>query len=254
MKKVPYLNDYTLVDNIEFLSQCVLYVSVLISIGTLIISKGNFLIHRDGVIHLVNSLNCILAILYFFSDIITNYIFQDAESKRRDDFFDNSLNTKIAEENSQGYFSNDGHSPGIMKMGVNCFENSYLTKSVATKMLRLMVIKSIVVLVLFIVMAFLPDRDFLITAVQLALPFTIIQQTVRLFIFRNRIARVFRHFQQIFSSTTNGQKEQLIIHNVTSYETTLAWACIKLDSKLFNTMNPDLSLQWEDKKKSYNLA
>ena len=250
-KHVPYKNDYTLVETNESLSQFILWFSVVISIITLIISKGSFPSCKETIVLFLNSLNCLLAVVYFVSDIVANYLFQMAEAKRRDDFFDNSLSIQLAEANSEGYFSNEHLSHGILKMGVNNFENSFFSKKVSEKMLRPLLIKSAVVLFLFLALAIFTDREILATVLQLVLPFTILQQTIRLLLYNKRIKDVFKHYQKIFSTTTNDKKEQLIIHNMTSYETTLSWACIKVDSKLFDEMNDELSKDWEEIKKKY---
>ncbi len=175
-----------------------------------------------------------------------------AEVKRRDDFFDNSLNTQLAEATSTGYYSNEHINPGLLKMGVNSFENSFFSKAVSGKMLKPMLKKSALLLILFLALA-LTNKELLTIALQLALPFTIILQTIRLFLYNKRMKDIFKNYQTIFSATTDGKKEQLIIHNMTSYETTLSWACIKLDSKLFDEMNDDLTIKWEEIKQRYNI-
>ena len=138
-------------------------------------------------------------------------------------------------------------------MGVNSFENSFFSKSVSKKMLTPMLIKSALVLALFLALALFTDREILTTALQLALPFTILLQTIRLFLYNKRMKDVFKTYQRIFSSTVDTKKEYLIISNMTNYETILSWACIKLDSKRFDKMNDDLSAQWESLKQKYNI-
>lgn len=252
-KKVPYKTDYNLVEKNELISQFILWISVIVSVATFVVSKGNILICKAETIDFLNKINCYLAVAYFVADIVANYLFQLAEAKRREDFFDNSLNTQLAENNSEKYFSNENLNHGITKMGVNSFENSFFSKSVSGKMLTPMLIKSAIVLALFLALALFTDRETLTTALQLALPFTILLQTIRLFLYNKRMKDVFKTYQRIFSSTVDGKKENLIINNMTNYETVLSWACIKLDSKLFEKMNDDLSAKWEDLKKKYNI-
>ncbi|MDD5571202.1 MAG: hypothetical protein PHD97_08610 [Bacteroidales bacterium] len=250
-KKVPYLKNFDLVEKNETLSQFILCFSVVVSILTILIDKVNFFMYKDSVIVSLNSINCILAVIYFISDIVANYLFQIAEVKRRDDFFDNSLKTQLSEANSEGYFSNEHISYGILKMGVNCFENSFFSKMISAKMLKPMLFKSMFILILFLTLALFTDKQILSTALQMVLPYTIIQQTIRLFLYNKRMEDIFKHFQKIFSSTTTKQKGKLIIHNVTSYEALQAWACIKLDSKIFKKLNDELSIQWGKIKHKY---
>ncbi len=253
-KVVPYKNDYILVERNELLSQLILWTSVSISVATLVISKAHVPFSKETTISLLNTINSFLAVVYFVSDIVANYLFQLAETKRREDFFDNSLNTQLAEATSEGYFSNENLDPGIVKMGVNNFENSYLSKTVAGRMLQPMLKKIALILALFLALALFTDREILTTALQLVFPFTIIQQTTRLFLYHKRIDDVFKNYQKIFSSTADGKKEQLIIHNMTSYETTLSWACIKLNGNIFNKVNEELTPKWEAMKQKYHIS
>lgn len=251
-KIVPFNVDYKLVSRIDLFAQALLYISVIVSVLTLVTEKY-VETNKEQTLYFFTALNCVLAIGYFVADIILGYVFQAAETKRRNDFFDNSLSTQLANKNTVGYFSNDQLQPGVIKLGVNSFENSFFTKNVSGKMLLPMVIKSIVIVFLFLCVAFIPDKKLFTTILQLALPYTIIQQTIRLFVFKHRIDNIFEKFKAIFSSTTDGQKMNLIIHTVTSYEATLAWGCIQLDSTKFDKMNPELSIEWEEIKRRHNI-
>ncbi len=253
-KVVPYKKDFDLVSLVDKISNSILWSSVVASIATIIISYSKIEQTTENILTTVlNSIICFLAVSYFLSDIISNYLFQKAEAKRRDDFFDNSLNTNHSEENSNEYFTNDNITPSIKKMGVNCFENSFFTKSISAKMLKPMIINSIVVFLLFLILA-ITNNHLFVTALQIALPYTIIQQTIRLFVFHNRIENICKHFRQIFTTHNKKNITKSILHNVSSYETTLSWACIKLDSKLFNKMNDELSEKWNKIKTKCNIA
>lgn len=253
-KVVPYKKDFDLVSLVEKISNTILWSSVVISVATIIISYSEIQKSTaENLTSILNAVNCIFAVSYFLSDIISNYLFQKAEAKRRDDFFDNSLNSSHSEENSNEYFTNDNITPSIKKMGVNCFENSFFTKSISGKMLKPMIIKSIVVFLLFLILA-ITNNHLFVTALQIALPYTIIQQTIRLFVFHNRIENICKRFRQIFTTHNKKTITKSILHNVSSYETTLSWACIKLDSKLFDKMNDELSEKWNKIKTKCNIA
>lgn len=254
-KVVPYKKDFDLVSVVEKISNVILWSSVAVSIATIVIFySGMEQTIANKLIVVLNTVICFLSVSYFLSDIFSNYLFQLAEAKRRDDFFDNSLYTNHSEENSNEYFTNDNISPGIKKMGINCFENSFFTKSVATAMLKPMVIKTVIVVLLFLFLALFTNNHLFTTALQIALPFTIIQQTIRLFIFKNRVNGICKEFRQIFTTHNKKTIYKSILHNVTSYEATLSWACIKLDSNLFNKMNDELSEKWNKIKAKCNIA
>ena len=104
---VPHDIDYNTIKKIESVAVAILYVSAAISIAVLILDKTNLIVPKDGIIEKLNSSLSIIAIAYFFLDIIQNYLFQQAELNRKNDFIDNSLSTQLSEQNSLGYFSNE---------------------------------------------------------------------------------------------------------------------------------------------------
>lgn len=252
-KLVPYNPSYDIVEKNDSFSQAMLWCSVIVSIIILGISKIDSIPRTESTIPFLNQVNCFLAVSYFISDIVGNYLFQIAEAKRREDFFDNSLSTKLAEVASVDYFTNDHISAGVLKMGVNSFENSFFSKNISGKMLRKMLYKAALVLAIFLALALFTDRELLALALQLALPFTIIVQTIRLFLFHKRVEDIFKQYQKIFTATASHMQEQLILQTVTNYEALLAWACIKLDSGIFHSMNDELSQQWLNLKSRYDI-
>jgi hypothetical protein len=64
---------------------------------------------------------------------------------------------------------------------------------------------------------------------------------------------VFLNFKKIFSSTKKLKREFLIIDNVISYEKSLSYSSIPLDSTLFNEMNDELSIEWNEMKKNHKI-
>lgn len=252
-KIVPHDIDYSTIKKIGKIATFLLYLSAIISLSILIIDKGNFVTSKELYNKNLNSGLGILAILYFLLDIVQNYLFQQAEHNRKNDFIDNSLETKLSEENSQDYYSNDIFAPSIYKLGVNGFENSFFTKNISCKMMPASIIKSVIILVLFLLVIFYTDQTTLISLVQIALPFTIIQQTIRLIIFHFQIKRVFNNYKYIFTSVAKAKRTPLIIDNVINYEKTLSWAGIPLDSKLFEKHNPKLTIDWEALKTKYDI-
>lgn len=252
-KVVPHEINYKTIKKISGISSALLLVSALVSIAILIIDKTDLVISKEICNRNLNAALGILAILYFLLDIVQNYLFQQAELNRKNDFIDNSLETKLSDESSQGYFSNDTFNPSIYKLGVNGFENSFFTKSISSKMITPHIIKSVIILILFLLVIFYTDQSTLISLVQIALPFTIIQQTVRLIIFHSHIKKVVDTYKHIFANVAKTKRSPLIIDNVINYEKTLSWGGIQLDSKLFDKHNPKLTLDWETLKSKYNI-
>lgn len=250
---VPHEINYKTISKVSGIASLVLYISALIALVLLFINKTNFVTSKELYNENLNSGLAILAILYFLIDITQNYLFQQAELNRKNDFIDNSFETKLSDENSQGYFSNDSFPTGIYKLGVNGFENSFFTKAISKKMIIPGIIKCVVILVLFLLVIFYTDQSTLTALIQIALPFTIIQQTVRLIFFHSHIKRIVDTYKYIFANVAKSKRSPLIIDNVINYEKTLSWGGIQLDSKLFNKHNPKLTIDWEVLKTKYSL-
>ncbi|MFD2247539.1 hypothetical protein [Pontibacter ruber] len=254
IRLVPLDVDYKYLNRIDSYLNKLLWFSAGLSLLVFAIDFFHLLpTYNEFLQTTLNSIISILALGYFVLDLVFNYSFQESERKRRKDFIDNSLGTTLAEENSVGYFSNDRTSVGVIKMGVNCFENSLFTKTVSSKMLTPMFIKMCAVILVFLCLALFTNNKTLTTVLQLALPLTIIQQAFKLYFFKKKIDKIFEDFNLIFSATSGNNRDNLIIDNVINYESTLAWGTVLLDSKYFNEVNPALSQKWESMKLRLNL-
>lgn len=250
---VPHDINYKAINKVSSIASFVLYTSALIALILLFIDKTTFVANKELYNKNLNSGLAILAILYFLIDIVQNYLFQQAELNRKNDFIDNSFETKLSDENSHGYFSNDSFPAGIYKLGVNGFENSFFSKAISKKMIFPSITKVALILILFLLVIFYTDQSTLIALIQIALPFTIIQQTIKLIFFHYHIKRVVDTYKHIFANVANSKKSPLIIDNVINYEKTLSWSGIQLDSKLFNKHNAKLTIDWEALKTKYSL-
>ncbi|OFY19205.1 MAG: hypothetical protein A2W98_01850 [Bacteroidetes bacterium GWF2_33_38] len=251
-KIVPFKTYYDRVKAIGNIGTFLLYTSGLMSIAVLIIDKSSFA-NKEIFQNYLNSLLAVFSVFYFFSNIVQSYFFQNAEFHRKNDFTDNSFKTKLSEKNSVNYFSNDNIENGILKLGVNCFENSFFTRNISGKMMIKESIKSTVILCLFILVAAVTDTRIFMTLLKMALPLSIIQKTVKLLILHQKVSKVFFAFKLIFTDVHEAKRPSLIINNVINYEKSLSWACITLDSKVFNRMNAELSIEWERIKNEHSL-
>jgi hypothetical protein len=252
-KIVPFKTNYDRVNTIGDIGTLLLYTSGLISIAVLILEKSPFP-NKEIFQNCLNSILAVFSVIYFFSILAHNYFFQNAEFHRKDDFTDNSLKTKLSEKKSINYFSNDNIENGVLKLGVNCFENSFFTLNILKKMASKESIKSTIILCLFILVAAISDNRVFMTLLKMALPLSIIQKTVKILLLQQRVSKVFFDFKQIFTDVNEASQPSLIINNVINYEKSLSWACITLDSKVFNQMNTELSIEWERIKNEHSLS
>lgn len=245
---VPNQVNYNWLKPTALISSAMLYTSALVSLLMLVMKFCK--IDDEDIIDYLNKGLAFMSIIYFLTDFCQSCIFHKAESLRNLDFIDNSFDTRFAQKNSTGYYSNDEVGTGIVKMGINNFENTFFTKTITGKMLNKQ-LWNFSVVVLLILVCVLTSTETLVVISQLALPFAIILQTFKLFIYHTKVEAIFYNYKEIFSKTNHDDLAPSIIKNVINYEKILSWAGIPTDTKIFNKMNADLSVQWEDIKKAH---
>lgn len=251
-KKVPHDKLYKIVTELSSALNWLLLISTITSL--IIIALNNFQWESNPNTSLwLSRCLALIAIVFFILDIIRSHTYHRAELQRKNDFMDNSLQTKLADANSNEYYTNDDISKGVYKMGVNCFENSFFTKTISSKMLVKQITYTVVIwLVLWCVILTAPNNIF-IEVVLLALPISVANDTRKLYRLNKNVDMVFGNFKRIFSSTKKSKRESLIIDNVINYEKSLSYSSIPLNSKLFDQLNDELSVEWESIKKQHNI-
>jgi hypothetical protein len=250
---VPFKVNFELIKKIDRGLTYILYLSAVLGVILLILLK--FLTREtDHYSEKINYLVGSLSLFYFIGDLIKKFLLQLAEQRRRKDFIDNSLNTNLADFKSEGYYSNDEFDVGIYKMGVNCFENSFFSMSISAKMIWSSVITSTIILSLFITLVMTTDKITVATFLQFALPYSLLQQTIILIIYYFQINSIFNYFKLLFSSAQESKRDLLLIHNVINYESTISWAGVILNDRLFHKNNNDLSAKWEIIKLEHNIV
>jgi len=251
-RKVPHDKIYKIVDKLSQGLKWILITSTVISVAIIIINNLSIKLNSKISISL-SILLALFAVLYFILDIIQSHIFHRAEIQRKNDFIDNSLKTKLADANSTGYFTNDEINNGIYKLGVNCFENSFFTKSVSSKMLSKQLVYTIIIWTVIMLVIFTVPNNIFIEVLLLSLPFTIINEARKLYRLNRNVELVFSNFKKIFNSTKKTKREFLIIDNVITYEKSLSFGSIPLNSDLFHEMNDKLSIEWNEIKKEHKI-
>jgi hypothetical protein len=201
----------------------------------------------------INYVIGVLSLFYFIGDLLKKFLLQLAEQRRRKDFIDNSLNTNLSDYRSEGYYSNEQFDPGVYKMGVNCFENSFFSMTVSGKMIKRLVIQSLLIILLFTLLVMVTDKITVATFLQFALPYTVLQQTIIVVIYHFQITTIFNYFKLLFSSAQEQKRDLLLIHNVINYESTIAWAGVVLSQAIFDDINDDLSAKWEQIKLEHQI-
>jgi hypothetical protein len=248
---VPFKNHYDLVKKLQFGGGILLWISAVITISILLIDNVEQFKTYKIVLDILNPIITISSLLYFSIDVLQDFLFHQAEFNRKRDFIDNSFNSTLASSNSVGYFSNDTINPSILKLGVNCFENSFFTMNVTKKMLPSAIRNTALFWVSFLCLFFFTDQKTVATILQLALPFSVLIHLIKLLFLHYQVTQVFESFKTQMNSNPSNQQSANIIGNVIKYEKALSWAGILLDDKKFDKLNTVLPAEWDRIKQRY---
>jgi len=245
-KKVPHKINY---DTTSYISKIQYY---LIILGTALSFSTIFNL-EDCIKNNLEITLCIVSIIYFILEIVFNIFFIMAEQNRINDLIDNSLNSQIADENSENYYTNEEVKQSVYKLGINGVENAYFTKNVSREMIKKQLLPFIVVILIYLISIFLVEKKILVIVFQLLLPLYVIKDFIQLNLFKSKVETIYNCYKQVFASIKKTEREPIIINNIISYEKLLSSYSIQLDSNIFNKMNNKLSEDWKNLKIKYKL-
>ncbi|NKQ38336.1 MAG: hypothetical protein HF967_02455 [Methanosarcinales archaeon] len=253
--KIPFRNAFDYAKLYDKYANYVLWISTLLIIIAFLLKV--FYPNLSYISNIINKVNCLFIVAYAVLNFITDYIFYKASYHKRLDFIDNSFNTSYSEENSSEYYSNDDIENGIYKLAVNSFENSLFTYIISKKMLIKIWIKNTLIALIFLVLAIFGYENTFVLLLQLALPILLLSKAIKLTIFVNRVNQVYENYRKLFQNIKSNRDNEFaspeILINVIEYEATLSWGSILLDSKIYNSMNDELSKAWEEIKIKYEI-
>jgi hypothetical protein len=202
------------------------------------------------------AINSLMIALLVYLDNRANYLYTRAEMRRRLDWLDNSFETNFAGKKSQNYFTNEHLSPGLYKLAVNCFENSFHSDFLLSKMLPAIITRTIIIVLCFIASSYFGNSEIIRMFFEIALPALLVQKMIRAIIYSSRISEVHDRFKLLFNDLKNndfGNKTAEALRDILEYETALAWASTPLSSKDFFKYKDTLAADWEELKTQYKI-
>jgi hypothetical protein len=253
-KKVPFKNKFDKAKKCDKIGPYLLYASTFLLIVNYVLSQC--LDVPTFIIRLIEIVNCITIVLFSIVEFVLDYILFEAEKHRREDLIDNSFASLIADKRTEGYYTNGDLESGLYKMGVNNFESCFFSYNIAKKELPLLWVKSILLAIVFIIIAISGYDEVLIFIIQLSIPIMLLQQVIKHTLFASRLNSVLSRYRSLFNSFKNNPEEDStseIIRDILEYETTISWANILLNEHTYNKMNALLSSEWEEIKKEYSI-
>ena len=229
---------------------------VLIVIGSLLslslFAKFFFDKFKD-IVCIIDLAICLISIFSVISEIMFSYFYQKAGEEKIKDLVDNSLNSKLSDNNSKGYYTNDEISYGLPKLGGNNFESVFFTKSIVRKMIKKEAIFFGFVFFIYICSVLFLEKNILIIILQLLLPIQIMKEFITLCLFYSKVKDIYEDYKKIYSTTTKNKRVPYIIKNIILYEKLLSNYSIMLSSRIYRKQNDKLSKEWNLIKIRYHI-
>ncbi|WP_215115713.1 hypothetical protein [Exiguobacterium sp. s80] len=200
----------------------------------------------------------LITVLYFiFSNWLSLFLLREAQNRRRVHLLSDSLGSKLDDEETNLYYNNP-ELPSLYRLGMNVFENSLFTLRVTEKIAIMERLKIILYLIVWISLMLVRETDLNLISIVAQTIFTtgILISWIKLEILRFTSEKIFKEFRQLF--LTNGIEKNdkvipIILNLVFSYETTVASMGVHLSSKIFHSINPNVSTEWETVKRNIGL-
>ncbi|MCU0440605.1 MAG: hypothetical protein MUC49_22140 [Raineya sp.] len=262
----PQQNLFNTIEKLRVTRNWVFWAILILSI-TPVISKElceekyKFFCDINKGLDFINLLNIIGILAYFTIEIIIEYILLPlAESKRRDDFIDNSFGSIISINSSVDYYDNDEVSIGLYKTAVNLFENCFFTHSLANKMTAEKISIASFVFIIISIFAYYGFKDvpIALTFLQTIFSANILGGIIKHLILINSLSKIHDSWIMLFH-TENLKKniskyETRIYRYWLQYETLHSKINPNIPSSLFKKHNPTLTDEWKKIKSRYNIS
>lgn len=254
----PQYNLYKSIGTIRKISNCTFWLILVLSVLPVALNK---FCSDHNLMHLVNILNMIGITIYFILEIVIEYILLPiADSKRRDDFIDNSFGSMIATNASIGYYDNDDLNPGLYKVAVNLFENCYFTYALIRIMTTRKIVTPSVMLLLIGTIAYYGFKEvpFALTILQTLFSTSILGELIKHMILINRLSNIqdawvsLFHLEDLKNNTTQYQPQ--IYRYWLQYETLNSKINANIPEVVFQRNNPQLTKEWKKMKLRYKIS
>jgi len=200
----------------------------------------------------------VLVFIHFIiSEILRFYYIPRAEQARRKQLLTDAFGTPLSHDKTSLYYNN-AYSPSLKRLAANIMENAYFSKAVASKMLvKRRIIIGIYLSALIFIFALRHDNlNVLIWITQIVFSSEILAAWIKLEVLRNSHENVYdnlhTHFLNEFDESTSVAIAN-ILNNFVNYESAKSASRVKLSSKIFHDLNPQLTKDWKKIRSELNM-
>lgn len=248
---IPYQSSYNKLKICRTISSWLLVIISVLSIALPIIKQSGYTFYD-----IFDFLNIAFIIGYFILNTVTEvFIYPSTAIKRRKGYIDNSIGSKLLDKPLTGYFSNDSIPFGSYKLAVNCYENCFFSYNIAKAMTLRIAIKNTVFFFFFLGCAYFGFQGNIVATpiIQIFISTLFLNELIQHLNFRAKLKKILDSFQQLFTQKLKYDDLGTPIFFALDYETVLAYNKSPLSDKLYKKLDPQLSQEWEELKRRYEI-
>lgn len=257
-KYAPHLNLFKIIDKLSALGRIIFWIIFGLSVASIVLNKITI---PQVITDIMNVVNIIGIGLFFTIGILVEHIFlPQADSKRRDDFIDNSFGSKFSPKNSEEYYDNDEVCLGLYKASVNLFENCFFTYSLTKIVTISKIIIPTIMLIMMLVVSYYGFKEvpFALSILQTLFSANILGQLIKHIILINKLSAIQDSWIQLFQNEdykSNIFKYHACIYRYwLQYETLHSKISAGIPDAVFQKNNDRLTSDWEQMKLQYNIS
>lgn len=220
----------------------------LLFFGIIVITIINIFLTNEYIIYLLIVLNLIYVAISLYNDMIVK---NSAESERRKTLLAHAFSINITSKKTNGYYNNE-FSPSVKKLGVDSFESTLFTKKNLSLMILSEGIKTFIIFIIWIIIITKFKNDELFyNLTQTFFSVEVLLKFIKIIYYYVNVSKIYDNFYQLFVTRKyNEKKDQaLVLKYVMDYECLKTYCHTLLPSKIFEKINDDVSIEWDNIKK-----
>lgn len=190
---------------------------------------------------------CTVIVLFVLNHLLRLHLIPQAEESRLQDFLSSAYGVNLTENTTQKYYNNEEENPP-RRAALQLLENLFFTKRVASEML-----KSVRLICLAYVLGWLAlvlcrevNLSWVFIVSQVLFSEEVLSRYIRLEWLRQRTKKLYIAVYRLFQTNMEqGHFEVYALENFVIYEKIKAGLSVTLSSKVFASLNDELSVEWD---------
>lgn len=254
----PHTDLFKIINRLSSSANTVFWSILILSFAPFVFEKFSI---SDNITDIVNVLNIIGISTFFIIEVVIDHILlPQADSKRRDDFIDNSFGSKFSTKNSIGYYDNDEVGKGLYKASVNLFENCFFTFSLSKIITTSRIVIPSIMLIAMSIFAYYGFKEvpFALSILQALFSANILGLLIKHLILINKLSAIQDSWINLFQNENFKRETYKYQSNIyrhwLQYETLHSKINAGIPNKVFNENNDLLTKEWEELKAKYNIS